>query len=141
MKKEYDYISPELVLIIADKKDATFLEQSFQKGLNQLEDKYVALALHIESNSIEKLFPLIKLMDIKGIYLHGKYSKFGHILTDSRSNKPVDSISFEKKKYVGLNCKETISNEKNIAELIAANIKHWTKKTIDIKRLRKNISR
>lgn len=125
MRKEYSFESPELVLILTADKKNLFLEDLFQKGLNQLSTPHTALSIVVEKKYLGRMKTAVKLMDVAGVYL-----------TQELRKKPGQ-------KDLGKN-EHAVYAKKNydfLANTIAKHIKKWTSEVIDTAKLRSSIMR
>lgn len=98
MKKEFKYDTPELILILCDKKTENPLEKIFQKGLDMTGDSYCVLPLYIEQRHVKKMLTAAKLMDVKGLFLPDKYSQLSKALTGSKGG-PANAVAFKNKRF------------------------------------------
>lgn len=135
--KKIDHETPELILIVTDKKRTLAVEKVFQKGLDQLKKMHTALAIYIPRHSLKKMSTVIRLMDVKGLFIMGSYQKKGKMFADVIRSRPiVNTVVLRKNKYYGFN---TIAA--SLALTAAASIRLWTGKKIDIRKLSRSIGR
>lgn len=123
MRKEFSAETPELFLIITDGKNSPKIEKAFQRGLDGLKNKSVALAVKIRPAEMKNLLTAVKLMDVSGIFLTGKFRKHVGLITDKTDSSDADTIVVKKGKYHAF---KTSTGKSVTPEQIASVIKLWT---------------
>lgn len=141
MRKEFKADSPELILLISDNKRQDRLEKLLDKGLNGLDQPYALLPLYIKPGDLKNMLTAIKLMDVKGLFLAGKYQNEGNKFADIVHDKELTNVVvFRDNKYQGHNITVDMrkSDPSYLPHLAASCINLWANRSIDIKKSLKN---
>lgn len=141
LRKEFESETPELILIVTDKKRASNLEKIFQKGLDQLEKQYVALSLCVAPKDLRNMLTAIRLMDVTGLFLTGAHQKKGRMFADTLKTKlPINAVVLRNKRYSGYYITPNrVKTAPELAETVSGCIRLWTRKSIDTKKLSRQI--
>ena len=146
MKKEYLFDSPEMIVILTEKKKKNRVEKYIEAALKQIDEEYTTLTVAVPKKHLDKILKVLKLMDVKGAYITEEHLKNSDKFMDGPKSDSLSNVIVQKKnRFIGHTITPPLDRPRqkaeDLSESIVKAVKIWTGKTVDKAKLIRSIKK